>query len=220
MKGCKSTVLPRVLPDSTTSAALRQELSQNTKSKLASIYGSGRLEILYLPHVVVGASFSYGQRPAVRRRDRSNISEVLERSRTEALPSSVTLSNTLCPSWVFPATRRLFHPRSTRCCSIRSLRYCTSRILPVSTERKRIVSLRLGQTRARCEPSGDKLQLQEGSTCDGAELLPCFRSNRNVSVVSPLVTLYRQKFNGRFAHCTFQMPTSLRTRRGTRRRLG
>src|SRR6266436_290335 len=144
-----------------------------------------------------------------------NISVVVERSRTEALPSSVILSSALPPSGVFPATKKLF-PSAAHVMLSNSFRPVTrtSRVLPVSVERKRIVSLRLGQTRARCEPSGDKLQLHAGSTCDGYELLPFFTSNRNVSMSSPLATLYRQKFNGEFAHCTFQMPTCLRTRRG------
>jgi hypothetical protein len=47
----------------------------------------------------------------------------------------------------------------------------TSRVLPVRVERRRIVSLRLGQTMARCEPSGDKLQLHRGSLCGGTTTL-------------------------------------------------
>jgi len=63
-------------------------------------------------------------------------------------------------------------------------------------------------TMARCEPSGDKLQLQSGSICEGAVLFPTphiklerFRS------ISPL-NAYRQTVDGKCAHCTFQMPTS------------
>src|SRR3974390_697124 len=67
---------------------------------------------------------------------------------------------------------------------------------------------------ARSEPSGDKLQLNEDSTCGGAAILPLLTSNRNVSELSPLATLYRQIVEGKRAHCTFQMPTSLRMKRG------
>src|SRR5437868_7587453 len=67
---------------------------------------------------------------------------------------------------------------------------------------------------ARCEPSGDKLQLPSGSTCGGTELFPFFKSNRNVSEVFPFEMLYRQTVDGERAHCTFQMWTSLSTRRG------
>src|SRR6267143_154278 len=67
---------------------------------------------------------------------------------------------------------------------------------------------------ARCEPSRDKAQLQSGSICGRSALFPLLTSNRNVSVVFPFVMLYRQIVDGKRAHCTFQMRTSLRTKRG------
>src|SRR3954453_3153454 len=67
---------------------------------------------------------------------------------------------------------------------------------------------------ARSEPSGDKLQLNADSICGGPAILPLITSKRNVSELSPLETLYRQIIEGKRAHCTFQMPTSLRTKRG------
>src|SRR6267143_5649762 len=68
---------------------------------------------------------------------------------------------------------------------------------------------------ARCEPSGDKLQLQSAaSICGGAVRVPLLTSKRNVSVVFPFTILYRQSVDGKRAHCTFQMPTSFRTKRG------
>src|SRR4051794_11668789 len=67
---------------------------------------------------------------------------------------------------------------------------------------------------ARSEPSGDKLQLNADSICGGTAILPLLTSKRNVSELSPLATLYRQIVEGRRAHCTFQMPTSLRIKRG------
>lgn len=67
---------------------------------------------------------------------------------------------------------------------------------------------------ARSKPSGDRLQLHEGSTCGASGPLPLLTSNRNVSMVSPLAMLYMQVVDGKRAHCTFQMPTSLRTSRG------
>src|SRR5882762_252567 len=73
---------------------------------------------------------------------------------------------------------------------------------------------------ARSEPSGDKSQLQSGSICGGSVLLPLLTSNLNVSAVFPFVMLYRQIVDGRRAHCTFQMRTSLRTRRGVPPRIG
>src|SRR5216684_8267095 len=69
-------------------------------------------------------------------------------------------------------------------------------------------------TIARCEPSGDKLQLQSGSICAGAVVFPVFTSNWIVSEAFPFLLLYMQIVDGRRAHCTFQMPASLRTRRG------
>src|SRR3979490_2325955 len=66
---------------------------------------------------------------------------------------------------------------------------------------------------ARSEPSGDSAQLQSGSICGGSVLLPLLTSNLNVSAVLPFVMLYRQIVDGRRAHCTFQMRTSLRIRR-------
>ena len=44
--------------------------------------------------------------------------------------------------------------------------------------------------------------------------VPLLTSKRNVSVVFPFVMLYRQIVDGKRAHCTFQMPTSFRTKRG------
>src|ERR1700761_1056323 len=67
---------------------------------------------------------------------------------------------------------------------------------------------------ARSEPSGDKLQLNADSICGGIAILPLLTSKRNVSELSPLATLYRQIVEGKRAHCTFQMPTSLRMKRG------
>jgi hypothetical protein len=56
--------------------------------------------------------------------------------------------------------------------------------------------------------------LQSGSTCGGAVLFPFLTSKRNVFQVFPLAVLYRQIVDGKRAHCTFQMPTSFRTKRG------
>ena len=67
---------------------------------------------------------------------------------------------------------------------------------------------------ARSEPSGERLQLHEGSTCGAAAILPLLMSNRNVSQASPLMTLYRQVVSGRPAHCTLNIPTSFKTKRG------
>src|SRR3984893_10186107 len=69
-------------------------------------------------------------------------------------------------------------------------------------------------TIARCEPSGDKLQLESGSIWPGAVLFPVFTSNWIVSEAFPFLLLYMQIVDGRRAHFTFQMPASLRTRRG------
>src|SRR5215469_6290150 len=67
---------------------------------------------------------------------------------------------------------------------------------------------------ARFKPSGDKPQLQSGSSCGGSVVLPLFTSKRYVCQVFPLAVLYRQVVDGRRAHCRFQMPTSFRTKRG------
>jgi hypothetical protein len=98
---------------------------------------------------------------------------------------------------------KLFHP------FIVSLR-----VSPVTVERSRIVPLSPSQTMARFRPSGDKLQLHDGSICSGSECLPVLTSKRNVSVVSPLIVLYMQIAEGKGEHCTFQIPTSRRIRRG------
>src|SRR5258708_17197860 len=91
----------------------------------------------------------------------------------------------------------------------------SSRFSPVSVERNWIVPF-LGPPgiMARCKPSGDKLQLQSQSIWGGSLLFPLRTSNRNVSEVFPFLMLYRQIVDGKGAHCTFQMRTSLRTRRG------
>src|SRR6516165_892778 len=67
---------------------------------------------------------------------------------------------------------------------------------------------------ARSEPSGDKLQLNADSICGGTASLPLFTSNLKVWEISPFAMLYRQMVEGARAHCTFQMPTSLRMKRG------
>src|SRR5215472_9431893 len=67
---------------------------------------------------------------------------------------------------------------------------------------------------ARSEPSGDKLQLKADSICGARAILPVFTSNLKVSEISPFAMLYRQIVEGARAHCTFQMPTSLRIKRG------
>src|SRR6267154_3974822 len=95
------------------------------------------------------------------------------------------------------------HPFTTR-----------SRVLPVDVDRSWIVPWLGRRTMtASCEPSGDKLQLLGGSICGGSVLFPLFTSNRYVSSVFPLLTLYRQIVDAKRAHCTFQMRTSLRTKR-------
>src|SRR6267378_2779459 len=71
-----------------------------------------------------------------------------------------------------------------------------------------------GNHEALSKPSGDKLQLQSQSIWGGSLLFPLRTSNRNVSEVFPFLMLYRQIVDGKGAHCTFQMRTSLRTRRG------
>ena len=62
--------------------------------------------------------------------------------------------------------------------------------------------------------------MQSGSICGGAALFPLLTSKRYVSTVFPFVMLYMQTVDGNRAHCTFQMPTSLRTKRGVPPRMG
>jgi hypothetical protein len=139
----------------------------------------------------------------------------LERSRTEALPSSPTRSKALSESSLSQETRRLFpsadqsmdfnrfHPFTTR-----------SRDLPVDVDRRWITPWFLGVRIARCKPSGDKLQKHGESICGGSVLFPLLTSNRNVFQTSPFATLYKQIVDGIRAHCTFQMLMSCRTTRG------
>src|SRR5260221_2732828 len=97
-----------------------------------------------------------------------------------------------------------FHPFTTR-----------SRALPEDVDRSWIVSwLEPTATKARCEPSGDKLQKPSGSICGGPVILPLLTSNGKVSLVFPFVTLYKQIVDGERAHSTAKMATSLRTDRG------
>jgi hypothetical protein len=88
------------------------------------------------------------------------------------------------------------------------------RVWPVDVERNRIVPLGLSKRMARRDPSGDKLQLQSGSICGGSAVLPLLTSNRNVSRVAPFAMLYRRSVDGKRAHRTFQILTSLRIKRG------
>src|SRR6266478_2595914 len=139
----------------------------------------------------------------------------LERSRTEALPSSATLSKAVSDASLSQETRRLlpsvdqsmafnrFHPFTTR-----------SRDLPVDVDRRWITPWFLGVRIARCKPSGDKLQLHGESICGGSVLFPLLTSNRNVLKVSPLLMPYKQIVDGKRAHCTFWMLMSCRTKRG------
>src|SRR5260370_1250009 len=68
-------------------------------------------------------------------------------------------------------------------------------------------------TKARCEPSGDKLQKPSGSICGGPVLLPLLTSNRKVSRVFPFEMLYVQIVAGKRAHSTAKIATSWRTNR-------
>ena len=97
-----------------------------------------------------------------------------------------------------------FHPFTTR-----------SRALPEDVDRSWIVSwLEPTATKARCEPSGDKLQKPSGSICGGPVLLPLLTSNRKVSRVFPFEMLYVQIVDGKRAHSTAKIATSWRTNRG------
>src|SRR6516225_1192616 len=144
----------------------------------------------------------------------ANAMKLLERSRTETLPSSATFNNALSRR-LCHGSRRLFpsadqstvdnplHPFTTRSC-----------VLSEDVERNWIVaSLTPSRMTARCEPSGDKLQLHGGSICAVPVLFPLFTSNRYVSTTFPLVVLYMQTVDGKRAHCTIKMLTSLRTKR-------
>src|SRR5216683_7355940 len=146
----------------------------------------------------------------------AQISGLLDLSRTGVLPSSVTFSNALSSSKLCQETRRLF-PSGDQSRPINPSHPLTftSRVLPVDVERKWIFPSLAPKTMIpRCEPSGDKPQLQSGSICGGSVLLPLLTSNLNVRQVFPFALPYRQIVDGKRAHCTFQMPTSFRTKRG------
>src|SRR5436190_21182778 len=97
-----------------------------------------------------------------------------------------------------------FHPFTTR-----------SRVFPEDVDRSWIVPwLEPTATKARCEPSGDKLQKPSASICGEPVLLPLLTSNRKVSLIFPFETLYRQTVDGKRAQATAEMPRSLRTNRG------
>src|SRR6267143_822145 len=97
-----------------------------------------------------------------------------------------------------------FHPFTTR-----------SRVLPVDVDRSWIVPWsEPTATKARCEPSGDKLQTASGSICGGPIVLPLRTSKRKVSRVFPFEVLYTHIVDGKRAHSTAKMATSLRTNRG------
>src|SRR3954469_7464020 len=91
----------------------------------------------------------------------------------------------------------------------------SSFVSPAGVERSLIVFWRgPNGTMARREPSGDKLQLQSGSVCNGPETLPVLTSKRKVSAVTPFVMLYMHVVDNTLAHCRFHMRKSLRTLRG------
>jgi len=69
-------------------------------------------------------------------------------------------------------------------------------------------------TKARCEPSGDKLQKPSGSICARPVILPLFASKGKVSRVLPFAVLYKHIVDGKRAQVTVEMATSLRTSRG------
>jgi hypothetical protein len=97
-----------------------------------------------------------------------------------------------------------FHPFTT-----------TSRGLPVEVGRSWIFASSELDRNARCEPSGDKLHSVNGSVCEGPMRFPVRTSKRNVSEeVFPLLMLYMHTADGERAHWTFEMATSLSTRRG------
>src|SRR5262249_30269516 len=122
------------------------------------------------------------------------ISGLVDFSRRETLPSRLTFSKALSRSKLCQETRRLLpsadqsspinppHPFTVRSC-----------ISPVDVDRRLILPLLAPKTTiARCEPSGDKLQLHLGSLCGGSAVLPLLTSKRNVCEVFPFAVLYRQ----------------------------
>src|SRR5438445_50335 len=97
----------------------------------------------------------------------------------------------------------------------------SSRVSPENVGRSWIVPwLEPTATKARCEPSGDKLQKPSGSICGGLVLLPLLTSNRKVSRAFPFEVLYRQIVDGKRAHSTAKIATSWRTNRGVPPRMG
>src|SRR5882724_8809676 len=91
----------------------------------------------------------------------------------------------------------------------------SSRVSPENVGRSWIVLwLEPTATKARCEPSGDKLQKPSGSICGGLVLLPLLTSNRKVSRAFPFEVLYMQIVDGKRAHSTAKIATSWRTNRG------
>src|SRR5262249_18362165 len=89
------------------------------------------------------------------------------------------------------------------------------RVLLEDVERNWIVFwLELTGTKARCEPSGDKLQKPSVSICGGPVVLLLFMSNGSVSRVFFFEVLYKQMVEGKRAHVTVKMAMSLRTSRG------
>jgi len=81
---------------------------------------------------------------------------------------------------------------------------------------KPMVPFSPSQTMARFRPSGDRLQLHDGSICGGSECLPVCTSKRT----SGWITCHRaiqQIAEGKGEHCTFQIPniSKNQTRRST-----
>src|ERR1051325_11113190 len=73
-----------------------------------------------------------------------------------------------------------------------------SRVFPETVERSWIVPwLEPTETKARCEPSGDRVQNPSWSDCGGPVLLPLLTSNGIVSLAFPRETLYMQIVEGK-----------------------
>jgi len=105
----------------------------------------------------------------------ANPIELLERSKSETLPSSATFSNPLSIHDYAKQRGDSFHPRPIYVRQFVPSFYNQITRFARGCGAKPDRSIGLKGIMARCEPSGDKLQLQSGSICGRAVL---FRSSR------------------------------------------
>ena len=155
---------------------------QPISNVLESLFGHQKFSICHTLRVVLAPAMTM-DRPSGDG-IAPNISGLLERNRTKTLPSSVTSARQYRSHDAKQGGEISIHGPFDTTNSSHSFTF-SSRVSPVTVERSRIVPLSPSQTMARCKPSGDKLQLHEGSTWAAPSFCRSLQSKWNVSVFHP-----------------------------------